>query len=357
MKRIVIIGAGIIGCALAKELAQEGTDVHVIEKNPSFGEGVTSRNSGVIHAGLYYPPHSLKYRLCQEGRELLYPWCAQKLIPHKKTGKLVVATQVEDEPWLKDLYRNALQSGVKESHLVALTQHEIQKMSSHIKGVSALYSSESGIVDVSALCHSLYVEAIKKGVQFHFNCEVLEITDQQGYVLHTTRGEMACDCVMNAAGLYADDVAKLVGIHRYTVYPWRGDYFKIKLPYKVEQLVYPVRKPHASGLGIHLTLNTQGNTFLGPDSEPAHSKNDFHAKPEKQHPFFEAAQRYLSGISFELLTYETCGLRPKLRSFSDQEEKDFVISEDLPGFFNLIGIESPGITASLAIARFVKNKM
>jgi len=358
MKSIVIIGAGIIGCALAKELAEEGTDVHVVEKNHSFGEGVTSRNSGVIHAGLYYPPHSLKSQLCQEGRELLYHWCAQKLIPHKKTGKLVVATQLEDESWLKDLYRNALQSGVKENHLIPLTQHEIQKMSSHVKGVSALYALESGIVDVSALCHSFYVEAIKKSAQFYFDCEVREITHQkESYILHTTRGDISCDCVINAAGLYADEIARCVGIQKYTIYPWRGDYFKIKLPYLIEPLVYPVKKPKDSGLGIHLTINMQGDTFLGPDSEPAQSKEDFHAKPEKQLQFFEAAKRYLSNISFEILTYETCGIRPKLRSFSDKEEKDFIISEDLPGFFNLVGIESPGITASLAMARFVRKEL
>ena len=170
------------------------------------------------------------------------------------------------------------------------------------------------------------------------------------YVLHTTRGDISCDRVINSAGLYADEIAKLVGIQKYTIYPWRGDYFKIKLPYKVDQLVYPVRKPQASGLGIHLTMDMQGNTFLGPDSEPVDSKEDFHAQPEKQLKFFEAAEKYLSGISPEMLTYETCGIRPKLRSFSDKEEKDFIISEDLPSFFNLIGIESPGITASLAIA-------
>lgn len=338
-------------------MASEGTDVHVVEKNHSFGEGVTSRNSGVIHAGLYYPPQSLKSLLCQEGRELLYHWCVQKSVPYKKTGKLVVATQLEDEPWIEDLYRNALQSGVKENHLIPLVQQEVQKMSPHIQGVSALYSLESGIVDVSSLCHSFYVEAIKKSAQFHFDCEVREITDQEGYILHTTRGEMGCDIVMNAAGLYADEVAKLAGIQKYTIYPWRGDYFKIKLPYRVDPLVYPVRKPQASGLGIHLTMNMQGDTFLGPDSEPASSKEDFHAKSEKKLKFFEATERYLSGISPEMLTYETCGIRPKLRSFSDKEEKDFVISEDLPSFFNLIGIESPGITASLAIAQFVKNKM
>ena len=357
MTTIVIIGAGVVGCAIAQEIANENTDIHIIEKNSSFGEGVTSRNSGVIHAGLYYPPYSLKSTLCQEGRELLYQWCTQKSIPHKKTGKLVVAAKSEDEIWLENLYQNALKSGVKENYLKFLSKLEIQSISPYIKGVKALYSSESGIVDVPAFCRSLYVEAMKKSAQFHFDCEVQGITYKEGYTIHTTRGDIPCDIVINSAGLYADEIAKMAGIHKYTIYPWRGDYFKVKLPYKIDQLVYPVRQPTASGLGVHLTMNMEGNYFLGPDCEPSDSKENFGSKPEKLMKFYESASQLLDGLKSDMLSYETCCIRPKLRAFDEKEEKDFVISEDPPQFFNLVGIESPGLTASLAIARYVKDKI
>ena len=357
MKTVCIIGAGVVGCAIAKDLSNENVEVHIIEKNHSFGEGVTSRNSGVIHAGFYYLPGSLKSTLCQEGRALLYQWCAQKSVPHKKTGKLIVVTKAEDEISLENLYRNALKSGIKEMQLSHLSKYEIQAMSPYVKGVSALYSSESGIVDVHAFCQGLYVEAMKKSAQFHFNCEVQGITHKEGYVLHTTRGDISCDMVINAAGLYADEIAKMAGIHKYTIYPWRGDYFKISLPYKIDHLVYPVHNPNASGLGIHLTMNMQGNYFLGPDCEPSDSKENFGSKSEKLMQFYESASQLLDGLQPNVLSYETCGIRPKLRAFDEKEEKDFIISEDLSGFINLVGIESPGLTASLAIAKYVSSRI
>lgn len=355
--RIIIIGAGVVGCAIAKELSESNSEVHILEKNSKTGEGVTSRNSGVIHAGLYYPPHSLKARLCIEGRGLLYDWCEKKGVPHRKTGKMIVASLAEEEA-LRNLYNNAISSGVLPSDLRSISKKEIQRISPHIQGDIALHSLQSGIVDAEALCHSFYVDAAHRGALFHFNCEVTKIErSASSTLIHTSRGDLEADIVINAAGLCADDIAKLAGIDRYAIYPWRGDYFKVNLPYLIDILVYPVRKPHATGLGIHLTIDLNSQTFLGPDSEPSHSKEDFSERPEKLMKFYEAASDLLSGLKPEMLTYETCGIRPKLRSFDSNEEKDFIISEDLPGFFNLIGIESPGLTASLAIVRHVKKMM
>lgn len=355
--QVVIIGAGVVGCAIAKELSELPIEVHILEKNSNTGEGVTSRNSGVIHAGLYYPPDSLKAKLCIEGRGLLYDWCEKKGVPHRKTGKLIAAPLSQEEA-LKNIYKNAIKSGVSPSDLRSISKKEIQKINPYIIGDIALHSLQSGIVDAHALCHSFYAEAMQKNALFHFNCDVTEIERiASNYLIHTSRGDLEADRVINAAGLYADDIAKLAGGDRYTIYPWRGDYFKVKLPYPVDILVYPVRKPHATGLGIHLTINLNSQTFLGPDSEAGDSKEDFSEKPEKLMKFYEGASQLLSGLKPEMLTYETCGIRPKLRAFNSNEEKDFVISEDLPGFFNLVGIESPGLTASLAIARYVKKMM
>lgn len=362
MKRIVVIGAGVVGCAIAKELSNSKTEIHVLEKNSRIGEGITSRNSGVIHAGLYYPPDSLKAKLCIEGRSLLYDWCEKKEIPHRKTGKLIVADRSQERD-LNIIYENTIRCGVSPSDLKWISKEEILKINPYIQGEIALHSLQSGIVDSQALCYSFYADALKAGTQFHFNCEVDRIESRR---IHTSRGEIDSEVVINAAGLYADEIAKLVGIDRYQVWPWRGDYFKVKLPYPISILVYPARKAHASGLGIHLTLDTKSQTFLGPDCEPSviprseatrDPKEDFSERPQKLMKFYEAASQLLLGLKPEMLSYETCGIRPKLRPFDSTEEKDFVISQDFPGFFNLVGIESPGLTASLAIAGYLKKNI
>ncbi len=357
MTRITIIVAGIVGCALAKELSQENSELFVLEKNKTFGEETTSRNSGEIHAGLYYPKGSLKSKLCQEGRDLLYPWCQAHDVPHQKTQKLIIASDAEEEGYLEKLHLNALGSGIQPSELIFLSEPQIHKISPHIKGTKALLSKQTGIIDPMRLCQSFYAAAVNNGAHVQFQCAVKGITKKEHYHIQTSQGEIESDIVMNAAGLYADEIAKMVGIEKYRIYPWRGDYFKIRLPYSVPTLVYPVKRPKDSGLGVHLTFNTAHEYFLGPDSEPAISKEDFTDKPQKLMTFYEKATRLFSDITPDMLSYDFCGIRPKLRSFSEDQEKDFVISQDLPGFYNLLGIESPGLTASLAIARHLKERM
>ena len=352
---VAIIGAGVVGCAIAHELSQNShLSVFVLEKNNGIGEEVTSRNSGVIHSGLYYKPNSLKARLCIEGQELLYEWCRKKNVPHRKTGKLVLAQKNERDA-LENLLSNALASGVHKENLKILNNNQLEKEYPNIQGVLGLFVSESGIVDAHELCRSFYVNAAKNGVEFIFLCEVQGINHSGEYVIQTNRGELKADIVVNAAGLYADKVAHLTGINQYQIYPWRGDYFKIKLPYKVDKLIYPIKKPSDPGLGVHLTLDLQGRYFLGPDIEPAAHIADFSERPEKCAAFFESASKLLKGITQDMLSYETCGIRPKLRAFDEKEEKDFIVSEDLPGFINLVGIESPGLTAAPALAQYVKK--
>ena len=352
---VAIVGAGVVGCALAHELSSNSKlSVFILEKNKGMGEGVTSRNSGVIHSGLYYKPNSLKAKLCIEGQGLLYEWCQKKGIPHRKIGKLIVAHKNEND-LLENLASNALASGVHKDNLKILKKEYLQKEYPRIQGDSALFVSQSGIVNAHELCRSFYVSATQKGAEFIFLCEVQGIDYDGAYSIQTNRGEIKADIVINAAGLYADKIANLAGINKYKIYPWRGDYFKIKLPYKMDKLIYPIKKPKDPGLGVHLTLDLQGQYFLGPDIEPAAHISDFSERPEKCKDFFKSAGNILKDIKQDMLKYETCGIRPKLRAFNEKEEKDFIVSEDLPGFINLVGIESPGLTASPALARYVKK--
>ena len=353
--QIAIIGAGVVGCAIAHELSQNPKlSIFVLEKNKGIGEEITSRNSGVVHSGLYYNPNSLKARLCVEGQELLYEWCKKKNVSNQKTGKLVIA-QKNEENLLENLRTNAVACGVQKESLEVLNSKALREHYPYINGEMGLFVAKTGIVDAHELCRSFYVSATEKGALFAFHCEVREIKNKGHYVIQTTRSEIEADIVINSAGLYADKIASLAGINKYKIYPWRGDYFKIKLPYKVDKLIYPIKRPSEPGLGVHVTLDLQGRYFLGPDIEPALDAADYSEKPEKLESFYQSATRLLKDVKKDMLSYETCGIRPKLRAFDEKEEKDFVVSEDLPRFINLVGIESPGLTASYALARHVSK--
>ncbi|MBI4040856.1 MAG: NAD(P)/FAD-dependent oxidoreductase [Deltaproteobacteria bacterium] len=353
--RIAIIGAGVVGCAIAKTIASPRREIHVFEKHATCGEETTSRNSGVIHAGLYAPPASLKAHLCIEGNALLYEWCRTQDIPHKKITKIIVARE-EETSVLEQLYTNALACGVASQQLTFLDETDLKKLYPNLKGKRGLLSKSTGIVDAMRMCQSFYHTAVQEGVEFHFNCPVQAITPAQSFHLKTDRGPLEADVVINAAGLFSDEIAKMPGIQKYKVYPWRGDYFKIKLPFALHHLIYPVRHQKDSGIGIHFTMDLQNQVFLGPDAEPSSSKNDYSDRENKKEAFCKAASNLFSGLSQELLTYDRCGIRPKVRAFDESAEKDFIIQEDLPGFINLIGIESPGLTASMAIAQYIKKK-
>jgi len=359
-KTALVIGAGVIGSALSMRLSQTGLEVIVLEQGPRIAEGITSRNSGVIHAGIYYPPNSLKAKLCIEGKNLLYEWCTKKNVSHKKTGKYIISSMDEEEE-LEFIYKNAIESGAEK--IKKVTINEIRSLP-YIKGECALFSETTGIIDPYELTYSFQCEAENHGAHYSLNTKVLAIEKikDYSYKVNTTLGEIETELIFNCAGLESDHIAKLCGINHYTLYPCRGDYFKIQKKLQIPTLIYPVKKKNAPGLGIHLTLNLDGSLKLGPDAYYTHSKEDFSdltetTMKEKRSLFFKASQKYLNGIEESDLIYDTCGIRPKLRSPTDTEEKDFIISQDLPGFFNLIGIESPGLTASLAIAKHTLNML
>lgn len=354
-----IIGAGVIGLACAARSAAAGRSTLVIEKNARVGQETSSRNSGVIHAGLYYPTGSLKALTCVEGRALLYERCRLHDIGHRKTGKLLVATAPEEEQKLESIFARATANGA--GALRRLSSKEVALIEPRVRATAALWSPESGIVDVHELMYSYQSEASRHGALSVFQTDVIGIDrTSDGFVIHTeSRGQRAtlsCRAVINAAGLFADRVAALAGVDVDQLgyrYHWcKGDYFVLDgaLRGLVNHLVYPT--PVHAGLGIHITFDLGGKLTLGPDTEYV-TELDYRIDASKRAAFASAARRYLPELADEQLAPDYAGIRPKLQGPHD-DFRDFVIEDaklhGLPGLINLLGIESPGVTASGAIA-------
>lgn len=351
-KTVCIIGAGVVGLAVAKEAARLGYETYVLEAGPRIAEGVTSRNSGVIHASIYYEPTSLKAQLCLRGRELLYQWCETASVPHRKIGKLIAALSDDQLGVLESTLKNAHEIGATEVRSISAA--EAHRMEPQLKCVAALFSPETGIIDPYELSASFQRAAESDGATIVLNARVHAVdVETGGYRIHTSVGPIETQWVINAAGLYADDIARMAGMEQYRVYPWRGDYFTFRSGQTFHHLVYPCKSPGDPGLGVHLTLDLSGKARLGPDVELVSSKEDFGARESKKEAFLAAARRLFPWAESSMLSYDTCGIRPKLRSPSDKKDPDFVIARDQDRWINLVGIESPGLTSSLAIAQVV----
>lgn len=358
---VVIVGAGIIGLAIASALAEDERNIYILEQNSSHGMGISSRNSEVVHAGIYYPPSSLKGTLCVEGRERLYETCIKNSIPHKKTGKLIIATTDNELEKLEQLKDSALRNGVLS--VAMISQSRIYDMEPHIKAVGALFSPETGIVSVHAIM-DYYLHAAKaKGADIAYRTKVIEIEPvAEGYRIATLdsngeRFDIITEKVVNAAGLHSDEIAKMIG-GNYALHYCKGDYFSIDGVRSglVRRLVYPVPEKNHVGLGVHLTLDLSGRMKLGPDATYIDRVEDYRVDAAKRDLYYEAAVKFLPFIQRDNIIPDMSGIRPKLQG-PGEEFRDFVISEDLPGFVNLVGIESPGLTAAPAIAGYVKDML
>ncbi|MCX8030727.1 MAG: NAD(P)/FAD-dependent oxidoreductase [Thermodesulfovibrionales bacterium] len=357
---ITIIGAGVVGLAIACELSKSFTDIVVIDKNTTYGLGTSSRNSEVIHSGIYYPKESLKARLCVEGGELLYEFCRQNSIPHKKVGKLIVAIDESEIGSLEIIYRQGIENGVKD--LKIIDKKTIYKLEPLVKALFALYSPNTGILNVHSLMNSLYSIAKAQGVIFSFCDEVDFIEKTSNHYLVGLKDEdyrFLTKIVINSGGLFADCIANLVGLDidklNYRLILCKGSYFYYTKPSPVNCLVYPLPNKHLKGLGVHATVDLLGRLRFGPDTEYV-EKIDYQVSPVKRDYFYESANRIISGLEREYFLPDFSGIRPQLKG---DGFKDFLIKheidEGLPGFINLIGIESPGLTASLAIGRMINN--
>jgi len=360
---VVVIGGGVVGLAAAAALAQAGRSVLLVERHGALAQETTTRNSEVVHAGIYYPEGSLKAVLCVAGREALYARCAERGIPHRKLGKLIVATTDAEVAVLEELQRKGTANGVPGLRLVDAA--EVARREPCVRAVAALDSPETGIVDGHALSLSLAAEAEAHGAMLVLRAEVRAIAAVSGGYRVELRdadggdATLACAAVVNAAGLASDAVAALAGLdvdaRGYRLHPCKGDYFALApgAPVRVSQLVYPV--PAGAGLGVHATLDLGGRIRFGPDAAYV-DRVDYRVDPGKAEAFAAAASRYLPGLSAEWLAPDYAGVRPKLAGPGDGF-RDFVVAEEsaagLPGFVNLVGIESPGLTAALPIGERV----
>ena len=360
---VLIIGAGVIGLACGAELARAGLRVVVIERDAAPGRGVSSRNSEVIHAGLYYPQGSLKARCCVEGRTLLYERCERLGIPHRRTGKLVVACDSDEAEALAGIEQRARANGAGDLRRVDAA--EIARLEPRVSAAAALWSPETGIVDAHALISSYQAEIESAGSTIVFRTELIGLERRANGWLASTRSpdgerfDLEVPWVVNAAGLDADRVAALAGVDvddaGWRQHPCKGDYFAVapSLGALTEHLVYPM--PVAGGLGVHVTFDLGGRYRLGPDVEWV-DRLDYGVDPGKAEAFAAAARRYLPEIRASHLSPDFAGIRPKLQA-PGEAFRDFAIEEGsargAPGLVSLLGIESPGLTAAGSIARRV----
>jgi L-2-hydroxyglutarate oxidase LhgO len=359
---ITVIGAGVVGLAVAEELSRRYRNILLLERNDSHGQETSSRNSEVIHAGIYYPEGSLKAALCVEGRRILYEACGKRGIPHRRTGKLIVATNAAEEEALQALLGEAHANGVDD--MLMLSGRVVRSLEPEVVATAGLLSPSTGIIDSHGLMRALLVAATGNGVTTAFRSRVTAAHyDGVRYELEINGGEslVASRTVVNSAGLQSDRVAALPGIdvdlEGYRLKLCKGSYFFASPAPRIRHLVYPVPTPRHEGLGVHATLDLGGRVRFGPDVEYVDAV-DYRVDEARRDAFHESIVTYLPGLAKESLHPDLCGIRPKLQG-PGEEVRDFVISEEsrlgLPGWINLVGIESPGLTACLAIARKVAD--
>jgi L-2-hydroxyglutarate oxidase LhgO len=363
--QISIIGAGVVGLAIAEKLSGEFKDVFLIEKHNTFGQETSSRNSEVIHAGIYYPKNSLKAKLCLEGKKLLYDYCIKYSVPYNNCGKLIVATSAEEIPIIENIKETALNNGLDD--LIMIDSRQVAELEPNIFAVQAIFSPSTGIVDTHSLMKQYETCSVNNGCQIAYGSEVTGIRKVDGgyeITIHDADGKKYCftsSIVINSAGLTADKIAEMAGIKEdaLRINFCKGEYFRVNPPKNrlIKRLIYPVPHPNMEGIGIHVTIDMAGGVKLGPDVKFLDSNvYDYKLTPSKQDDFFRSAKKFLPFLEYDDIAPEMAGIRPKIQKPGDPQ-KDFYIMEEsgrgYPGFINLIGMESPGLTSSISIANWV----
>src|SRR5882672_4851475 len=365
---IVIIGGGVVGCAVARAVSERWSDVFLIEQMPKLGMGASTRNSGVIHSGIYYPPGSLKAQMCVAGNRMLHEFCAAHNVPHRNCGKLVVAHGPEQEVVLEHLAENGRANGVEVLRLI--DRATIHAKEPHIVATAALEVPSTSIVSAEDLVKTLARLAADRGANLLPRARVVGLDAHPDSVAVTiAEGDASQDagqtpeetiearCVINCAGLYADDVAAMLGNRNYKIYPVRGEYCELvrAKSYLVNNLVYPL--PHTDGLslGVHLTRTLWGTVLVGPTADYIADKNDYERNRLSVDEFVRRAKPMLPELEAADLQLAYSGIRAKLVPPGQEGLADFVITRDAatPRAIQLIGIESPGLTSCLAIAQRV----
>jgi L-2-hydroxyglutarate oxidase LhgO len=356
----LVIGAGVVGLACAATLARRGHAVAVLERNRKVGQETSARNSGVIHAGLYYPTGSLKARLCVAGRDLLYARCAERAIPHRRCGKVLVATDAAEVAKLEAIHRQAVVNGAGDVRMIDAA--ELARLEPRVRAIAGLWSPATGIVDVHALIDSYRHEAEDRGAMIALGCAATALDrGPAGWrvAIRSAAGatsEITAAWLVNAAGLDASRVAALAGLDIDALglrqRPCKGDYFVLAPRHAriANHLIYPV--PVHAGLGVHITFDLAGRVLAGPDTEYIDELR-YDVDAAKVAAFGAALRRYLPDVTDDDLSPGYAGIRPKLQG-PGEPFRDYVIEEagrhGAPRLVNLVGIESPGLTASQAIA-------
>jgi len=359
----VIAGAGVIGLAVARALALLGHEVIVIERETLIGSHTSSRNSEVIHAGIYYPQGSLKARMCVEGKHKLYEYCASRGVDHRRCGKLIVATTSEQVVELEGIKARAAANGVDD--LTFLNRDEALALEPHLACEGALLSPSTGIIDSHGLMVSYQGEAEDRGAAIAFGTSVERVhVTGSGFEVTTggdTSARVTARRFINAAGPFAPALADLIdGLgedHKPQAHYCKGNYYSLQGRAPFERLIYPV--PEAAGLGVHLTLDLGGQARFGPDTQWVDGV-EYSVDPSRSEGFYAAIRRYWPGLKDASLVPAYAGIRPKLNA-QGEPAADFRIDgpqvHGIDGLVNLLGIESPGLTSSLAIADEVAKQV
>ena len=359
----VVVGAGVVGLAIARKLAQSGREVILLEREDAFGTATSSRNSEVIHAGIYYPADSLMARLCVTGKRALYAFCENHGVAHKRTGKLIVATDETEAAKLDGIAARAARNGVDD--MVKLSGAEAAALEPALKATAALLSPSTGIIDSHGYMLALLGDAEAAGAMIAYAAPFVSARRTGDGLVVSVGGaepmELKTRILINAAGLHASEVARAIeGLDPATVptpYYARGVYFTLTGRTPFSRLIYPVPVP--GGLGTHLTLDLGGRARFGPDVEWI-DRIDYTVDPARRHGFYAAIRRYWPDLPDGALEPGYAGIRPKIVP-PEIASQDFRIDgtevHGVPGLVNLFGIESPGLTASLAIADQVAERL
>ncbi len=352
---VVVIGGGVTGLAAAAAIAAAGHEVCVLERHPRPGMDTSTRNSGVIHAGLYYPAGSLKARLCVEGARDLYAFCERHRVPHARCGKLVVAQHEGQIAGLEALKAQGEANGAE--GLAIVDAAALRRREPHAAGWAALVSPNTGVIEPEALVHTL-ARLLTESGGYLLTGTRLEGADltSGGMLLRTERESIMAAAVVNAAGLFADHVSAMLGGESFRIHPCRGEYAELapSRAHLVNALIYPLPNASGHGLGVHFTRTTRGTVLVGPTVRHQDSRHDYESSRLPPSAFLDPARRLLPELGPGDLRLGDCGIRPNLNA-AEESFADFLIRHDRrnPRVIHAAGINSPGLTSCLAVGRMV----
>jgi glycerol-3-phosphate dehydrogenase len=353
---IIIIGGGAVGCAAAYVLSRYDLRIALLERNPDVAMGTSGKNSAVAHAGFNNKPGSLMAKLCVAGNRRFEEICKTLDVPYRKTGKLVIGFNDEDMEIVDRIIAGGARNG--SIGLRRVGRAEMDRLEPGIGGIGAMFSSNTAVFDPFLYTIHLCEAAMQNGVSFFMDAELAAVRKEAGeFILQTGKGDYRCEILLNSAGLYADQVSAMAGDDTFTIYPCRGEYFVLDTAAAelISRPVYPVPREGVGGLGVHLTTTVDGNVLIGPSAEYIENREDYATSREMMDTLFREAKTLLPALERDMIIGSYTGIRPKLVPKGQANYGDFVIEESprVENLVNLIGIESPGLTASVPIAEMV----